>query len=175
MKKDFDIEDTWIPHEIHPETPAEGRASTELFNQFDIDQVVTTCRQRGEPYNLEFGNMAWLSNTRLSLEAAEFARDMGRYEEFHHNVFKAYFSENRDIGDMAVLLDVAQKSGLNSEKLKLVLDEKRYADRVKEGSETARTDGVTAIPAFFIEGGETITGAVSEERFREVLKSVAEG
>ncbi len=119
--------------------------------------------------------MAWLSNTRLSLEAAEFARDMGRYDEFHHHTFKAYFSDSRNIGDMDVLLDVAEKSGLNRKELKLALDEKRYADRIRQGSEEARAAGVTAIPAFFIEGGEFLTGAVSEDRFREALKSVAEG
>ena len=147
---------------------------TDLFNQFDIDQVTQTCQQRGKPYGISFGTMDKLSNTHLSLEAAEYARDQGRYDEFHHNTFKAYFSDGKDIGNMEVLLEVAKESGLDADELQAALTDKRYAERVSNGSKSAKESGVTAIPAFFIEGGDSITGAVSEDRFREALQSIAE-
>ncbi len=68
---------------------------TERFNQFDIDQAVITCNQRGKPYGIAFGDMALLSNTRLSLEAAEYAREHGAYHAFHDAVFKAGFTTER--------------------------------------------------------------------------------
>ncbi|QGY39670.1 hypothetical protein GM415_05910 [Pseudodesulfovibrio cashew] len=171
---EFAIDDIWLPHEIHPETPKEGRPMTDLFPRFDIDQVTMTCRQRGEPYGLEFADMHTLSNTHLALEAAEFARDEGRYHDFHRAVFRAYFTEGRNIGDMTVLLDVARQCSLDADRLHRALAEARFAKRVTEGSEEAKARGVTAIPAFFFEGGPTITGAVSEDRFREVLRSLSD-
>lgn len=145
---------------------------TDLFSQWDVDHVFTTCRQRAEPYGLRFGELPWLSNSRLSLEAGEFARDMGRYTVFHHQIFKAYFSDGRDIGHMSVLMDVAGKSGLDARKLETLLDDGYYSIRVGHGSDDARRLGVTAVPCFFIEDLPPIPGAVHEDRFREVLNKV---
>lgn len=161
----------WLPHEIHPDTPIGGRSVTDLFSRFDVDNVLGECRRRGKPYNLEFGELTWLSNSRLSLRMGEFARDAGVYDAVHHALFKAYFTDGRDIGDMDVLLDLARQCGF-ADALQAALDSGQYLDRVKQGSEEARQRGVTAVPTFFIEGLPPITGAVSEERFREALQSL---
>jgi len=34
-----------------------------------------------------------ISNSRLSLEAGEFAKEQGRFDKFHHAVFETYFSQ----------------------------------------------------------------------------------
>jgi len=172
MKEEFDIEDVWIPHEIHPETPAEGRLITELFSQWDVDHVLTVCRQRGDPYGIRFGERPWLSNSRLALEAAEFARAKGCYQPLHNALFKAYFSDGEDIGDMAVLLELASNNGLSADELEAALDEGRYSIQVTEGSVEAKRLGVTAVPSFFIEDLPVITGAVSESTFRKALQSL---
>ncbi|WP_247648495.1 DsbA family protein [Pseudodesulfovibrio sp. zrk46] len=168
------MEDTWVPQEIHPETPPEGRPLSDLFTYFDIQQLTSECRRRGEPYGLHFGDIVNLSNTRLSLEAAEFARSQGRYHEFHHKVFEAYYSHGRDIGDMEVLRDVAQDAGLDPDAMEAALKEGSYRKAVSMGCLEARDSGVTAIPAFFIEDMPMITGAIPEDRFREILDSLVE-
>lgn len=174
MKKEFDIEDIWIPHEIHPEIPIEGQSVTDRFSRFDVDQIVATCRQRGEPYGLEFGELDMLSNTRLALEAAEFARGKGAYHVMHNELFKRYFRDGQNLGDRQVVLTAAERCGLDVDELKAALDTGVFADQVKQGSVEAKRLGVTAIPAFFIEGLPPITGAVSEDRFREALASLRE-
>ena len=44
-------------------------------------------RQRGKEFGIIFGNRTVLSNSRLALEASEYARDMGKYESFHEAMF----------------------------------------------------------------------------------------
>ena len=146
---------------------------TELFNRYDIDQVTRTCNQRGAPYGIRFGKLTRLSNSHLALEAAEFARDAGMYDDFHNRMFKAYFTDGRDIGDRDVILDEAARSGLDVQELKIALDENRYAGRVEDGSRAARAAGVTAIPTFLIEGQPPITGAVHEDIIRKALHAAA--
>lgn len=143
---------------------------TECFNQFDIDQASITCNQRGKPYGIIFGDMALLSNTRLSLEAAEYAREHGAYHVFHNAVFKACFTDGENIGDMDVLLDVGESCGLDRAGLQASLEEHQYAEFVAQGSEAARSAGVTALPMFIIEGLPPITGAVHESIFRKALQ-----
>ena len=131
------------------------------------------CRQKAAPYGLTFGDMKWLSNSRMSLEAAEFARDKGAYDAFHHEAFKAYFTDGIDIGNMQELLSIAERLDLNTTELESALKDGTFTERVKQGSEKAKQLGVTAVPSFFIEDLPVITGAVSEERFREALDSLS--
>lgn len=158
-----------MPHEIHPDTPEDGRLMTDLFSQVDVDGVLDACRQHGEKYGIEFRDMEMLRNTRKALAAAEFARDHGRYDAFHHAVFKAYFSHGRDIGSVDILMDIASSCGLDGNLLASSLESGIYLERLAEGSTKARSMGVRAIPAFFIEDQPAITGAVPEARFRDIL------
>jgi predicted DsbA family dithiol-disulfide isomerase len=48
-------------------------------------------RQRGIEFNIVFADRTLLSNSRLALEASEYARDKGKYERFHENMFLGYF------------------------------------------------------------------------------------
>ncbi|MGE4422525.1 MAG: DsbA family protein [Pseudodesulfovibrio sp.] len=171
LKRDFDIRDAWVPHELHPETPPEGRPLDDLVDRFDLDQVIMTCNQRGEPYGIRFARAERLFNSRLALEAAEFARDAGRYHDFHGRMFRAGFTEGRNIADIAVVLDVAARTGLDTEELAAALADHRFAARVADGSRQAREAGVTALPTFIVEGQPRITGAVDESVLRRALEA----
>jgi predicted DsbA family dithiol-disulfide isomerase len=46
----------------------------------------------GAPFGLNFQKIVNISNSRLPLEAGEFAKEQGRFDQFHHAVFQAYFS-----------------------------------------------------------------------------------
>ena len=175
LSKEFDLDVTWMGYELHPETPPQGVAIEDLVDPFDLEQVMYTLRKRGEPYGLTFADPTWLSNSRLCLEAAEFARDEGRYPEFHHAAFKAYFTDRRDIGDRAVVRGVASACGLDPDALDAALDDGRCRERVAEAGREASRRGVTAIPSFFIEDQPVLTGAPAEVLLRERLQAAANG
>jgi predicted DsbA family dithiol-disulfide isomerase len=146
---------------------------TELFDRMDIDQVTMTCNQRGKPYGIRFKEITLLANSRLALEAAEFARNAGAFDAFHGRMFEAYFTEGRNIGDMSVILEEAARCGLDTYGLKLALEERVHAGTVAEGSMAARAAGVTAIPTFLVHGQPPITGAVHEDVIRKALQQAA--
>ncbi len=174
FKKEFDIEETWIPKELHPETPPEGRLAADFIDPFDLEQVVMTCNQRGAPYGIEFNEITVLANSRLALEAAEFAREAGSFPVFHDQMFRAYFTHGRNIGDMAVVLDVAAECGLDVHALKEALEDHRYSPKIEEGIAMAKAAGVTAIPTFLIEGQLPITGAVNDDLLRRALQRASD-
>lgn len=170
LKNEFDLEDTWIPYELHPDTPAEGKNLTEMVSQFDLDNISGELRRRGAPYGIVFGDMARLANSRLALEAAEFARDHDEYHRMHMSLFKANFTDSLDIGDINTLKSVGEGCGLDPDSLAVALAEGHYTGKVATGTADARKAGVTAIPTFVIEGRPAITGAVNETVFREALQ-----
>ncbi|MEN6621059.1 MAG: DsbA family protein, partial [Smithella sp.] len=111
------MEDNWVSYELHPETPLNGVLLAERFKGYDLSSFYDQLRVRGEEVGVVFGNPKILSNSRLALMASEFARDQGRFEVFHENMFQAYFTECLDIGRLDVITEVARKSGLDENEI----------------------------------------------------------
>ena len=104
--------------------------------------------------------------SRKALEAAEFAREKGLYDEMHTALFKAFFEDGRDIGDVEVILDVAAPVGLDLGELRAALAEGRYTEKVLADEELSRKLGVSSVPTMLVtpagadlSEAEVITGA----------------
>lgn len=173
LKREHDLRVEWVSYELHPEIPPEGVLLAEKFPDYDLDALFEELRIKGGRYGFEFGTLTLLSNSRKALEASEFARDHGRYEAFHDAVFRAYFSEARDIGQVPVLLDLAAGASLDPGELLEALNDHRYADRLKAGREEGARYSVSVLPTFVFEGRERIVGLRSIEPFRHILKGLA--
>ncbi|MCP4715756.1 MAG: thioredoxin domain-containing protein [Deltaproteobacteria bacterium] len=169
MKKEFDICDEWLGFEVHPETPPEGVLLTVCLPQIDWDDMYRNLRLSGKRFGIEFGQVTLLSNSRLSLEVGEFARDAGKYDEMHEALFRSYFTQVQDIGNRDVVFALAGEIGLDCDGLEAALEEKRYAERLERVAGEARQHGITAAPTFVIAEKHVIVGAQPLEQFREVL------
>ena len=104
--------------------------------------------------------------SRKALEAAEFARENGLYDEMHNALFRAFFEDGRDIGDVEVILDVAAPVGLDPNELRKVLAEGLYTEKVLADEELSRKLGVSSVPTMLVtpagaelSEAEVITGA----------------
>jgi len=131
-------------------------------------------RRRCDELGLPFIPPRLLSNSRLVVEAAEFARDAGRHPEFHRAALAAYFGHSRDIGNLEVLSELAAEVGLDRVALRRELAAGRYADAREASHEEARRSGVTAVPTYIIAGGARVVGAQSLDHFRGLLESMIE-
>ena len=91
-----------------------------------------------------------IPNSRPALEAAELARDAGpdAFDRFHRALFRAYFEEDRNIGDLDTLAAVAAAEGLDADALRAALADRRYAARVDEHVQWAVSRGLTSTPYF---------------------------
>lgn len=169
MKKEYAIEDTWVSYELHPETPPAGVLVSERFKGYDLSSFYEQLRARGLEVGVVFGNRTLLSNSRSALMAAEFARDLGRYDAFHENIFHAYFTEGLDIGNLDVIAAVAGKSGLNEKETRSAVLDGRYQSRLNEAGKEGQLINLTGVPLFIIENKYKIVGAQPIEAFRNLL------
>jgi predicted DsbA family dithiol-disulfide isomerase len=162
------LEDTWVSYEIHPETPTEGVPLESLFGP-GFEQRQESQRRRCAELGLPFEAPRRLSNSRLAVEAVEFARDAGKHPEFHRAVLAAYFARSQDIGDLDVLSELAADVGLDSAALGQELAAGRYAGRRKAAYEEACQLGITGVPTFIFAAGTRVVGAQSLDDFRRAL------
>lgn len=115
-----------------------------------------------------------IANSRLSLEAAEFARDAGpeAFDRFHIALFREYFEHDRNIGDLDVLVAIAEEEGLDGAALREALTDRRYLSRVDEGIQWAVEHGLTSTPAFIFEA-DRLYGVIGAQEY-PVFESVME-
>ena len=172
LNKEFDLAIEWLGFEIHPETPPEGMPLIKMFPRADVDGMTRRLNSMGAPFGLTFQKIVNISNSRLSLEGGEFAKKQGRFDEFHHAVFETYFSQGKDIGDMAVLEQIGKGSGLDTAALRSALKTGKYREQLDMLKEEAAGLSVTAAPTFIINNTDRIVGAQPIEVFRERLRSL---
>ena len=89
-----------------------------------------------------------LSNSRLALEGAEFAHDAGQADAYLDALYHAYWEEDRDISDKAVLTEIAEAAGLDIVMFITALETRQYRDRVIEYDEPAHAAGVWNVPTW---------------------------
>ena len=121
---------------------------------------------------VRFNLQPLMSNSRLALEAGEFAKEYGMHDTFHEAVFKSFFTECKDIGQKDVLVDIAGSLGLDTDKLVTDLDNHTYLSKLEETTRSAHSMMVSAAPTFIIDGLRPITGAQPLDTFRTVLEKV---
>jgi predicted DsbA family dithiol-disulfide isomerase len=108
-------------------------------------------------------------SSRAALRLAELARELGSHERFHDDVMHAYWHESRDIGDHAVLHELAAGAGLPAAEVDSVLGSDRYLDEVQASTRRAVSIGASAVPAFLLEGRLLVLGAQPDEVFDDAV------
>lgn len=148
LQREFDIDVTWRPFELHPEIPLEARPLGDRVAYYE------RLRPVAEESGLPFQPPARVPNSHAALEAAEVARENGAFDAYHRALFRAHFAEGRDIGDHEVLAELGAACGIDAAALREALAAKRYARLVDERTEEARRQGITGTPTFIFEDGE---------------------
>jgi predicted DsbA family dithiol-disulfide isomerase len=130
-------------------------------------------RRRGKAFGIVFGELSVLSNSRLSLEAGEYARDMGKHEQFHKKIFHAYFTETMDIGNAEKLCGVAAACGLDPIDMMRSLKDGSYKLRLDAARKEGLKIQLTGVPTFIINDRHKIVGAQPETVFTDILDEIA--
>ena len=152
--------------------PPEGMLYAKRFPGVDVEKMYENIRRRGDEFGIKFGPRLLLSNSRMSLEASEYAREMGKYELFHERMFYTYFTESKDIGSLEVLTEGARVCGLDTDELVNALKERRYAHRLEESRKEGGNIHLTGVPTFIINGKTKVVGAQQITVFRDLFKEI---
>jgi predicted DsbA family dithiol-disulfide isomerase len=110
-----------------------------------------------------------IPNTLLALQATEYAQQQGLFDPFHRAMYRAYWEDGGNLGDMEVIREVAEECGLDWRELEQRLKSGYYQEAVIGQYREALSLEVRGVPAFLI-GNILFTGA----RPYEVFKAVAE-
>jgi len=171
LKPEFDFQLEWRGFQIHPDWPAEGMPASEFRREMSAETrraIWDRIQAMAEAAGFSMKPPETLTNSRLALEAAEYAADLGRGEAFEERVYRAYFNEGANIGQQNIVAELAADVGIDREELNRAIESKRYTMRLKNNAMVAQNRNVDGVPTFFI-GEYPLVGAQSEETMRHIL------
>jgi len=113
-----------------------------------------------------------LINSRPTLQAAEFAREQGRFDAMHHELLKAYWDQGLDVSDTAVLQDIATRAGVDVAGMEAAVKENRFGDYLDSRRNEAEELGINGIPAHVIADKYLVMGAQPYDLFERVMAKV---
>ena len=106
MSQDFNIAVEGRAYLLRPDTPKEGRIREPRAGETE-DELSDPIRTQVREANIIMRPPLVTPNTMFALEATEYAQQHGKFLEFHHAAYKAYWEDGQDLGDLAVIEQVA--------------------------------------------------------------------
>jgi predicted DsbA family dithiol-disulfide isomerase len=173
---EYEIEVLWRPFQLNPGMPPEGverRAyRTAKFGSWErsleLDARVAAV---GASVGIElaFDRIGRTPNTFDAHRLIRYAQSRGKQDILVERLFRAYFTEGRDIGDRQVLAGLASEAGMVRSEVEGFLASDEGSGEVRLEEERGRRLGIDGVPFFLIDGRVALSGAQEPEVIAEAI------
>lgn len=169
LRAEYDVELRFAPYLLDPSTPPAGKPRKPYTKPGNPPSPM---EERATILGLRFARgRTFTSNSLLAHEAAEFAAETGADAfAFHRRMFKAYFEDLEDVGNIDVIVAAGRDAGLDGAGLREALNDRRYRQEVQDGLNWSREIGVSAVPTFVFDDRYGFAGAQDYETFVSVVE-----
>lgn len=134
--------------------------------------VANMAKGVGLNYNFD---IAVVANSFDAHRLIQLAKTLGLGDQAEERLFKAYFSEGKDMCDVNILIDLGKEIGIPEVDLNQLLISDRFANEIQLDIEEAQRIGVTGVPFFVFNRQYAVSGAQGTDVFKDVLtKSFAD-
>ena len=173
----FEIE--WHPFQLNPEMPAAGAdRRTYLEAKFGgkaqavqiYARVTEVAAAAGLSFNFEA--MERTPNTLNAHRLIHWAGIEGRQSLVVSALFRAYFTEGRDIGDVEALADIADSAGMDGAVVARLLASDADNAEIRARDAHSREMGITAVPTFIVDHRHAVPGAQPPEIWDKVIADI---
>ena len=187
FKGEVDFILNWQPFELNPDMPKEGQGLLEhLHGKYgSTDEESQLNRKRleaigkGLGFSFEFSDDSKIVNSFLAHQLLAYAYEQGiktNNAALQTNVklalFKAHFTDQEDVSDIAVLVDVGVAQGLYSKEIIFILENQSYAEKVRDAQQQWIQNGISAVPAVVVNKHYLLSGAQSTQSYVDVINDV---
>jgi len=175
----IEFEISWKPYELHPEIPQNGYdkklyLEQKFGNSYGRQSPYKQIEEIGSSLGFEFNfsKTKRIPNTFNAHRLLWKAGKDGLQTELSQALFKAYFTDGRDVGSIEVLSDIADEVGMKK------LETKEFLNSKEGGQETADEEmsfiekSIGAVPTYFINNKYIIQGGQEPETFISFLNKI---
>jgi len=176
---DGQVKVRWFPFQMNPSMPKDGISRrdyrTKKFGTWErsleLDAQVAAAGQ-SEGIHFVFDRIERTPNTLDAHRLIWLADKQGIQDAAMEALFRAYFTEGRDISNRQTLIDVVAETGLDRLRAEGMLNSDEGMDAIKEAAELSRQHRMDGVPFFIINGKITLGGAQPPEAFLDAFRKV---
>ena len=170
----------WHPFQLNPDMPANGMGRREyLEGKFGGKEaavrayapVVESAKTAGVA--IDFEGMKRTPNTINAHRLIHWAGIEGRQTAAVSALFKAYFTDARDIGDADVLINIAKSVEMDADVVKRLLDSDEDLKLIQDRDKHSRKMGINSVPTFIIANQHSVPGAQPPKLWAQVIDDLA--
>ncbi len=152
-----------------------GRRDPERFRAYTQSWLRPAAEPDAGTFRVWQGSAPPPSHSVPPHRVAKAAAAVGGFDALHPRLLRAYFAENRDVSDEAVLLEVWREAGLPDEAFEQAWDDAVLSQVLGE-HDAALEAGVTGVPSMRLEGNDVvIVGAQPLEILRRWTQRALDG
>lgn len=157
------------PHELTPEPRERVDTWHDQRRRAGYKVLEEPCRKLDLPMKLP-PRVIPRPYTRLAFEGWFYACDKGKGEEYNDAVYRAYFLEELDIGEIPVLAGLAERVGLDPADFARALETGVYTAKEKEAvAYTREVLKPTGVPTIYIDGEKIMLSEYTKEELVMLL------
>jgi len=130
--------------------------------------MMTILNKIAKRLGLPFGEPKNMYNSCLAQELGKWAESKGKGLEFHKAVFRAYFVKGQHIGEVHVLVKLAESVNLNGKDAQKIIQDRTYREAIYSDWKRSYELNVTEIPTFLF-NHQALVGAQPYETLRNFL------
>ena len=157
----------WMPFELRPAPSETLRPEGEYLQRVWRESVYPMAEQLG--VRIVLPSISPQPHTSIAFEGYQYALDQKQGKAYTHRMFTAFFQEEQNIGDLAVLSELAEELGMDREAFRRALETGQYHERhlaaLRHATEEMK---ITAVPTF-VSDGQVLRGLPSSGQLQQFL------
>ena len=169
---------TWLPYELNPDMPDEGMDRTAYLDakfgpgkRKEIEvRLSEAALESGVTFN--WGKVTRSVNSRRAHMLVAAASTVQQGSEMTAALFKAYWQDGRDIGDLETLVAIAVEQGFEEQAARDELENDELRETIIGLEAHAQKVGVTGVPFFIVDGKLAVSGAQTGDVWAQVFQQV---
>ncbi|MEK9681060.1 MAG: DsbA family oxidoreductase [Pelagibacteraceae bacterium] len=166
-----------LPFQLNPSMPKNGMDRIDYikskFGSIEnakpmYDNMIIQGEQ--EDLKIKLDKIKKTPNTVKSHLLVDFARKQNVENKVITDLFDAYFSKSKDIGDEQVLISIAKKNNLDLDNVRAYLNEEENIIKINKMDHDAKKMGITGVPFYIFNNQSSVSGAQSVEYLVDAIK-----
>ncbi|MFB2566229.1 DsbA family oxidoreductase [Rhizobium sp. IMFF44] len=182
VQDEVGVDLNWRPYRLNPDYPPEGVDQKKALEQKlggaeRVAQGHKMLTELGREVGIKFDFDAikigpnTLDAHRLIHWSVTESRE--KQDKVVDALFKANFEQGRNVGDHAVLLDIAEEAGLDRSVISTLLASEADRDLIIGEIDAAQKIGVNGVPFFIFDQQYAVSGAQTPDVLAEALRDIA--
>ena len=131
-----------------------------------LANVTEMAKQAGLDYHLDKSVMV---NSQKAHQLIQFAKTKNLGDQIEERLFKAYFTEGKNVADLETLTQLGKEVGLDENELQVAFTDDQYLYQMKQDIQEGANLGVKGVPFFVFDRKYGVSGAQPAEAFLETL------